>query len=98
MNDGGVDPGAPVRRQVTICNERGLHARAAAKFVRLASQYDCEITVTKSGTSVSGISIMGLMMLAAACDCSLELEAKGPEAEAALDALAHLIDNRFDED
>ena len=98
MNDGVVDPGAPVRRQVRICNERGLHARAAAKFVRLASQFDAEVTVTKAGTAVSGISIMGLMMLAAACDCTLELEAGGPEARAALDALAHLIDNRFDED
>lgn len=98
MNDGGVDPGAPVRRRVRICNERGLHARAAAKFVRLASQFDAEIMVIKSGTSVSGISIMGLMMLAAACNCTLELEARGPEAQAALDALGHLIDNRFDED
>lgn len=98
MNDGTAGRDAPARRHVRICNERGLHARAAAKFVRLAGQFEAQITVTRSGTSVSGISIMGLMMLAAGYDCDLALEARGPEAEKALDALARLIEGAFDED
>ena len=86
-----------LRRAVTIVNQRGLHARAAAKFVKLAETFDAEITVGKNGTEVSGRSIMGLMMLAAAPGCSLDLSAKGPAAEAALAALEVLIANRFDE-
>ena len=62
---GGADGADPIRRTVTICNKRGLHARAAARFVKLAWQFDAEITVRKNGNSVSGRSIMGLMMLAA---------------------------------
>ena len=85
------------RREVIIVNERGLHARAAAKFVKLAGTFDAEITVSKNGTEVSGLSIMGLMMLAAAPGCSLALAAKGPAAEQALTALASLVANRFDE-
>ncbi len=86
-----------VRREVTIVNERGLHARAAAKFVKLAGTFDAEVTVGKNGTEVSGRSIMGLMMLAAAPGCCLDLTAEGPAAEQALSALASLIANRFDE-
>ena len=86
------------RRQVTIVNNRGLHARAAAKFVKLASGFDAEIVVQKKDMTVSGSSIMGLMMLAAAPGCELELLAKGPAATAALEALADLIANKFDED
>ena len=83
---------------VTILNERGLHARAAAKFVKLAGSFDAEITVVKNGTAVSGSSILGLMMLAAQPGCELELRARGPAAAAALGALAELIAKKFDED
>jgi len=85
-------------RTVTICNERGLHARAAAKFVKLAGQFAAEISVRKNGSEVSGRSIMGLMMLAAGPGCVLELRAVGQGAAAALAALAALVANRFDED
>ncbi len=83
---------------VTILNERGLHARAAAKFVKLAGSFDAKVTVVKNGTAVSGSSILGLMMLAAAPGCELELRAQGPGATAALGALAELIAKKFDED
>lgn len=88
---------APVRRTVVICNRRGLHARAAARFVKLAFEFDAEVTVAKNGTSVSGRSIMGLMMLAAGPGTSLELCATGPDAERAVVALAALIGDGFDE-
>ena len=90
-------PGA-VRRVVTICNQRGLHARAAARFVKTAAQYAAEIWVRKNGTEVSGRSIMGLMMLAAASGTAVALTAVGPDADAAVTALAHLIECKFDED
>jgi phosphocarrier protein len=93
MNDGGP----AVRRTVTICNRRGLHARAAAKFVKLAEQFDAEVTVNKNDASVSGVSIMGLMMLAAAAGSAIEVCAQGPDAEAAVEALAHLVESGFDE-
>jgi phosphocarrier protein len=83
---------------VTISNRRGLHARAAAKLVKLASQFDAEVTVIKDGVSVSGSSIMGLMMLAAAPGTDLEISAKGPQAGPALDALERLVAGKFDED
>jgi phosphocarrier protein HPr len=89
---------APFRRTVTICNRRGLHARAAARFVKLADQFDAEIVVAKNGASVSGRSIMGLMMLAAGPGTSIELRGSGAEAERAIDALAALICGGFDED
>ena len=84
--------------RATIRNRRGLHARAAAKFVKLAGAFDAKITVRSNGTEVPGSSIMGLMMLAAATGCELELVATGPEARAATAALAALIENKFDED
>jgi phosphocarrier protein HPr len=99
LTAGAADPGAAVLRRVaTICNQRGLHARAAARFVKTASQFDAEIRVRKNGTEVSGCSIMGLMMLAAAPGTSIELTASGREAEAALTALANLIECKFNED
>ena len=82
---------------LTICNQRGLHARAAAKFVKLAGDYEANITVTKDGTSVTGTSIMGLMMLAAAKGTSIRVEAEGPQAEDALQALSGLVAGGFDE-
>ena len=84
-------------RQVTIVNKLGLHARAAARFVQEASGYDCGIDVTCNGKTVSGKSIMGIMMLAASRGSSLEIAASGPEAEQALDGLESLIADRFGE-
>ena len=84
-------------RHVKITNKLGLHARAAAKFVRLAKSFDAEVTVMKNGMSVSGSSILGLMMLAAAPGSELELRATGPAADAVLAALSTLIANKFDE-
>ena len=85
-------------RSVEIINKRGLHARASAKFVRLATEFDAEVRVSRDGQSVDARSIMGLMMLAAGPGSSIEIEAEGSEAEAALDALVELVSNRFEED
>jgi phosphocarrier protein len=93
-----MSDGAPAERRVTILNKRGLHARAAAKFVKLAGQFGAELTVTKDGVAVSGRSIMGLMMLAAGPGTELSIRAAGPDADAALDALAGLVAAKFDED
>lgn len=90
--------GPSVSRRVTIVNGRGLHARAAAKFVKLAGTFEAEIVVARNETEVSGSSIMGLMMLGAAPGCELEVRASGLAAEAALEALCDLIANRFDEE
>jgi phosphocarrier protein len=88
---------SPASRTVTIVNRRGLHARASARFVKLAETFDCEVTVSKDGQNVGGTSIMGLMTLAAAPGSSIELAATGPQAEAALDALSALIADGFGE-
>lgn len=85
-------------RSVEIVNKRGLHARASAKFVKLAAGFEAEIRVSKDGQSVDARSIMGLMMLAAGPGSAIEIEAEGAEAVAALDALADLVARRFDED
>ncbi len=87
-----------VRRRVTIVNTRGLHARAAARFVKMAEMFAAEISVSKDNTVVSGASIMGLMMLAAGPGCDIEVEARGVEAEEAIEALTALVANKFDED
>ncbi|MDB5453068.1 MAG: Phosphotransferase system, phosphocarrier protein HPr [Caulobacteraceae bacterium] len=86
------------RRTVEICNERGLHARASAKFVKLASTYDAEVRVGRDGTMVDARSIMGLMMLAAGIGCTVDIEAEGPDAEQAVEALSALVEGRFDEE
>jgi phosphocarrier protein HPr len=96
LENDGAD--APFRRTVMICNRRGLHARAAARFVKLADQFDADIVVAKNGAAVSGRSIMGLMMLAAGPGTSIELRGSGAEAERAIDALAALICSGFDEE
>ncbi len=83
---------------VDICNARGLHARASAKFVKLAAQFDAEVRVSKDGQTVDAQSIMGLMMLAAGPGCTLEISAEGPQAGEAVQALATLVNGRFDED
>lgn len=80
-----------------IINERGLHARASAKFVRLAETFDAEITVSKDGMDVCGTSIMGLMLLAAAPGDSIRISATGDQADAALKAMLALVAARFDE-
>ena len=85
-------------RTVEIVNKRGLHARASAKFVRTASGFDAEVRVSRDGHTVDARSIMGLMMLAAGPGSSIDIEAEGPESEAALDALVALVQARFDED
>jgi len=85
-------------RELTILNKLGLHARAAAKLVTLASEFPGEISVAKGSRVVSGKSIMGVMMLAAAKDSRIRLIAEGDGAEAALDAMEALINRRFDED
>jgi phosphocarrier protein len=83
---------------VPITNRRGLHARASAKFVTLASQYDATVTVSKDGSDVLGTSIMGLMMLAAGMGESIEVRADGPQAGEALTALVELVQGKFGED
>lgn len=85
-------------RNVAIVNKLGLHARAASKFVTEAGRFDAEITVCKDGREVSGKSIMGVMMLAAARGSRIVISAEGEDAEMALDALEDLIRNRFGED
>ena len=85
-------------KEIIIINKLGLHARAAAKLVTLASQYPCEVRVIKGSREVSGKSIMGVMMLAAAKDSRIRLIAEGEQAELALASLADLINRRFDED
>ena len=84
-------------RTVTICNMRGLHARAAAKFVKLAGQFESEVRVTKGDSSVGGCSIMGLMLLAAGKGSQIHLAADGADADAAIKALAALVEARFEE-
>ncbi len=86
------------RRVVNICNERGLHARASAKFVKLAASFDAEVSVTRDDQTVDARSIMGRMMLAAGPGCDIEIEAVGPEASEAVVALADLVEARFDEE
>jgi phosphocarrier protein len=85
-------------RDVEIINKRGLHARASAKFVKLASTFEAEVQVAKDGQSVDARSIMGLMMLAAGPGSSIHISAEGEDAQAAVDALCALVSARFDED
>lgn len=89
---------AVLERIATIKNQRGLHARAAAKFARLASMFRAEIHVNHGDLKVPGNSIMGLMMLAAARGTRLKLYASGPEAGDALTALVKLVSRGFDEE
>lgn len=85
-------------RSVGICNQRGLHARASAKFVKLASSFEAEVTVTRDGVTVDARSIMGLLMLGAGNGCDIEIRAEGSDAEPAVEALAELVERKFDED
>ena len=96
-----IHPRAPAqrswRRSVKVTNKRGLHARAAAKFVMLAEHFGASVDVVRDGQSVSARSIMGLMMLGAGNGAVIELRAEGWDAKEALDALAALVESGFDE-
>jgi phosphocarrier protein len=95
----GIHASAPeLRRELLIVNQRGLHARASAKFVQVASAYDADVSVEKDGIKVGGTSIMGLMMLAASPGCSITVVVRGPQADEALAALETLVATRFGEE
>ena len=96
MTDAPVQ--GPVQATVSICNQRGLHARASAKFVKLASSFESEIHVTRDGVTVDARSIMGLLMLGAGIGCGVEIEAEGVDAAEAVEALTDLVARKFDED
>jgi phosphocarrier protein len=81
-----------------ICNTRGLHARASAKFVKLASTFDAQVHVTRDGVTVNALSIMGLLMLGAGNGSTIDISAEGAEAEVALAGLVDLVARKFDED
>ena len=103
MNEAAPPTGADgtlqsVTRTVTIANRRGLHARAAGKLAKTAGQFVAEITVGRAGQTVSGKSILGLMMLAAATGNAVDIAARGPDAEAALAAVCALIEANFVEE
>ena len=83
---------------MAIINQRGLHARASAKFVKLAETFDADVSVSKGNETVGGTSIMGLMMLAASKGCSVEVSATGAQATEVLDALEKLLADRFGEE
>ena len=89
--------GAAVR-EIPIINKRGLHARASAKFVQLVERFNAEVSVTRNGETVGGTSIMGLMMLSAGPGTSIVVSATGPEADAAVTAIAELVGNKFNEE
>ncbi len=92
------DGAATVRRTVPIVNKLGLHARAAAQFVKRAGAFDADITVSKDGVDVSGDSILGLMRLAAGLGATITIAASGRDAARAIDALAALVADGFEED
>lgn len=94
----GETASGTLKRTLRIANKRGLHARAAAKFVRTAGQFDAVIRVSFKGQDVSGLSIMGLMMLAAGIGSSIELSCSGRQAREAMSALSALVEGKFGED
>ncbi|GAA4526291.1 HPr family phosphocarrier protein [Chelativorans composti] len=101
MNDSATSSATgpqTISRSFTIVNQRGLHARASAKFVQLVDGFQSKVTVEKDGMKVGGTSIMGLMMLAASPGCCIHVTAEGPDAGELLDALGELIANRFGEE
>ena len=98
MDGNPARSGGAIVREVPITNKRGLHARASAKFVTLASGFDAEVTVSHDGHSVTGTSIMGLMMLGAAMGDSITITATGDGAEDAVAQLAALVETRFGEE
>ncbi len=95
---GESDPITPLERNLVIVNERGLHARAAAKFVKCAETFASAIIVTRDGQSVPGTSIMGLLMLSATRGSTIKVSASGADAAIALEALESLVGGRFGEE
>ena len=93
-----ADEAGSLERRLKIVNTKGLHARASAKFVQCTAKFDARVTVAKDGQSVSGTSIMGLMMLGAGPGCDVVVRAQGAQARDALDALEQLIATKFGED
>jgi len=97
-SSGDQASGAPVMRVLEICNKKGLHARASAKFVQTVERFDAEVKVTRGHESVGGTSIMGLMMLAAGPGTTITVEATGNQAAEVVEALAALVSGRFTEE
>ncbi len=97
-NAGPSIPSGAVSRELPIINKRGLHARASAKFVQMVERFNAEVWVTKGNETVGGTSIMGLMMLSAGPGTSIVVSATGPEAEAAVTAIADLVGSKFNEE
>ncbi|PZO05552.1 MAG: HPr family phosphocarrier protein [Alphaproteobacteria bacterium] len=93
-----TDTTAKASATANICNTRGLHARASAKFVKTASGFEADIRVTRDGVTVNALSIMGLLMLGAGNGCTIDIVAEGEDAQPAIDALMDLVARRFDED
>jgi phosphocarrier protein len=93
----GAPQSAVLSRELEIRNKRGLHARASAKFVKCVERFEAEVTVSRLGETVGGRSIMGLLTLAAAQGTSIIVEARGAQAGEVLEALAMLVDGKFDE-
>ena len=91
-------PDGGLLRVFKICNKKGLHARASAKFVQTVEKFDADVKVSRCGETVGGTSIMGLMMLAASTGTTISVEATGNEASAAVDALAQLVESGFGEE
>ena len=91
-------PDTAVTRVLEICNKKGLHARASAKFVQLVEKYDAEVKVRRGHETVGGTSIMGLMMLAAGPGTTITVEASGTQAAEVVEALARLVSGRFTEE
>lgn len=86
-----------VTKEITICNKLGLHARAAAKLVTLASEFESEIQIRRNDNQVNGKSIMGVMMLAAGNGTTIEISTSGPDEQTAMEKIEALINDRFDE-
>jgi phosphocarrier protein len=98
MSESAASRDGALTRVIEITNKKGLHARASAKFVQTAEQFDAEIKVTRGTETVGGTSIMGLMMLAAGPGTSIKIEARGKDASAAIAAICDLVKSRFGED
>ena len=91
-------PAGAISKELLITNKRGLHARASAKFVQTVERFSAEVWVTRSGETVGGTSIMGLMMLSAGPGATITVSAIGPEAQAAIDAITNLVESKFNEE
>jgi len=95
---GATRPRPVIRRQLEIKNQLGLHARAATLWVQTARQFEADLVVNKDDKAVNGKSIIELMMLAAACGSKIEAVASGPDAAELLDAIEHLMEQKFHEE